>query len=102
NISQSSLVVSNLNRNKKYTFVFYGSINDNMTETAYIVTGKNEGVGYLDNDNNLEKLAVIKDIEPADDATITIKMAPGPNNNHWARFFGVNAAIILPEGQTFP
>src|SRR5690606_31831969 len=56
NIPQSGLTVSNLNREKKYTFVFYGAINDNDTETQYTVVGKNEGRGLLDNDNNLAKL----------------------------------------------
>jgi len=102
NIPQSGLTVSNLNREKKYTFVFYGAINDNDTETQYTVVGKNEGRGLLDNDNNLAKLVVIRDIEPADDATISIKMSAGPNNNQWARFFGVNAMVILPEGMDVP
>ena len=81
---------------------FYGAIGDNDTETRYTVTGKNEGTGLLDNDNNLAKLVVIRDIEPADDATISIKMSPGPNNSQWARFFGVNAMLILPEGMDVP
>src|SRR5690606_13731854 len=63
-IPQSGFIVSNLNKAKKYTFVFYGAINDNGTETLYTVTGKNEGRGLLDNDNNLAKLVVIRDIEP--------------------------------------
>jgi len=101
-IPQSSFVVSNLNKDQQYTFVFYGSINDNQTETEFRVIGKNNGIGYLDNDHNLDKLVVIADIEPADDATVTIRLAPGPNNNHFARFFGVNAMIILPAGMEVP
>lgn len=102
NIPQSGFTVSNLNREEKYTFVFYGAINDNDTETQYTVVGKNEGTGSLDNDNNLGKLVVIKDIEPADDATIAIKLSAGPNNNQWAKFFGVNAMLILPAGMEVP
>ncbi|RNC66520.1 DUF4886 domain-containing protein [Proteiniphilum sp. X52] len=101
-ILQSSLTLSNLNRDLKYTFVFYGHINDNNTETEYRVTGKNKGVGYLDNDNNLGKLVMIKDIVPNEDATITIDLKPGPNNKQWAKFFGLNAMMILPEGYSLP
>lgn len=101
-VPQSSFMVSNLNRDLKYTFVFYGSINDDQTETEFNVMGKNSGKGYLDNDNNLGKIVVIENIEPEPDATITIQLKPGPNNNHWNLFFGVNAMMILPEGMPVP
>lgn len=101
-LPQSSFVVSNLNRDQKYTFVFYGSINDDKTETEFSVLGKNSGKGILDNDNNLGKVVVIENIEPEADATITIQLKPGPNNNHWNLFFGVNAMMILPEGMPVP
>ncbi len=101
-IPQSSFVVSNLNKDLKYTFVFYGSINDNRTETEFNVIGANTGKGALDNDNNLGKVVVIENIEPQADATITIQLKPGPNNNHWNLFFGVNAMMILPEGMPVP
>lgn len=101
-IGQSSLVVSNLNTAKKYSFVFYGAITDDQTETQFDVIGKNNGMGLLDNDFNMGKLVVIRDIEPLDNGTVTITMSPGPNNNQWARFFGVNAMMILPEGMDVP
>lgn len=101
-IPQSGLTLSNLNREQKYTLVFYGSINDNRTETEYHVMGANEGNGYLDNDNNLGKLVVIRDIQPAEDATIAVRMKPGPNNTQFARFFGINAMMVLPEGMEVP
>lgn len=101
-IPQSGFTVSNLNRSLKYTFVFYGHINDNDTETEYRVIGSNEGIGFLDNDNNLGKIVVIKDIIPNEDATITIKLKPGPNNTQWAKFFGINAMMILPQGYALP
>lgn len=99
---KSSFSVSNLNRDLKYTFVFYGSINDDKTETVFNVIGKNSGKGYLDNDNNLGKVVVIENIEPQEDATITIELGPGPNNQQWARFFGINAMLILPQGMPLP
>ncbi|MDD4777036.1 MAG: DUF4886 domain-containing protein [Fermentimonas sp.] len=101
-INESGFLLSNLNRDQKYTLVFYGSINDNNTETEFHVIGKNEGTGSLDNDNNLGKLVVIENIEPAEDATITIKMRPGQNNEQWAKFFGINAMMVLPEGMPVP
>lgn len=101
-IPQSSLTLSNLNRDQRYTFAFYGSINDNRTETEFHVVGANEGNGYLDNDNNLGKLVVIEGIQPANDATITIRVKPGPNNMQWAKFFGINAMIMVPEGSPIP
>lgn len=101
-IAQSGFRVSNLNKNEKYTFVFYGAINDDKSETQYTVIGKNQGSGILDNDYNLGKLVVIKDIEPMDDASITIQMTMGPNNEQFAKFFGINAMMILPEGMDVP
>lgn len=101
-IPQSGLMLSNLNRNQKYTLVFYGSINDNGTETMFEVAGATQGVASLDNDNNLGRVAVVEGIQPAEDATIQIKMKPGPNNNHWNLFFGVNVMMLLPEGMPVP
>ena len=101
-IPQSGLMLTNLNRNQKYTVVFYGSINDNRSETEFDVVGANQGVASLDNDNNLGRLAIVEGIEPAEDATISIKVKPGPNNNHWNLFFGVNVMMLLPEGMPVP
>ncbi len=101
-VPQSSFVVSNLNRDQKYTFVFYGSINDDGTETEFNVIGKNSGKAALDNDNNLGKIVVVEGVQPEDDATITIRLKPGPNNKHWNLFFGINAMMILPEGMPIP
>ena len=100
--SKSSFNVSNLNKKQKYTFVFYGSINDDKTETEFNVIGKNSGKAYLDNDNNLGKVVVIENIEPQSDASITIQLTPGPNNQQWAKFFGINAMAIFPEGAPLP
>lgn len=100
--AQSRLVLSNLNKNQKYSFMFYASINDDGSETQYTVIGKNQGTALLDNDNNLGKYVIIENIEPEDDATITIRLSPGPNNVQFAKFFGVNAMVILPSGMSTP
>jgi len=100
--AQSSFVLSNLNRDEKYSFMFYGSINDDGTETRFTVIGKNEKTGLLDNDNNLGKYVFLEDIEPGDDGSITIRLSPGPNNTQFAKFYGVNAMAILPSGMAPP
>lgn len=98
----SSFALSNFNKDQKYTFVFYGHINDSGTETEFRVIGKNEGVAYLVNDHNWDNVAVVTDISPTDYGTLIIRLTKGPNNRHWAGFFGINAMIIMPEGYTLP
>lgn len=98
----SSLKLSNLNKDLKYSFFLYGSINDVGTETQYTLSGKNEETALLTTDYNFDRSVVIRDIVPADDATIVIKLQPGPHNTQWARFMGINALIIIPEGYQFP
>lgn len=98
----SSFALSNFNKDTKYTFVFYGHINDGATETEFKVIGKNEGVAYLVNDHNMDRVAVVSGISPTDYGTLIIQMTKGPNNRHWAGFFGVNAMIITPDGYSLP
>ncbi|MFV0268995.1 MAG: DUF4886 domain-containing protein, partial [Draconibacterium sp.] len=98
NFAVSSFALSNFNKDQKYTFIFYGHINDNSTETEYKVIGKNEGVDYLVNDNNLNVVAIVSGISPTDYGTLLIRLTKGPNNRHWAGFFGINAMIITPDG----
>ncbi len=100
--AESGLMLSNLNKEQRYTLVFYGSVNDHGTETEFRVTGDNEKIGYLDNDNNLGKQLILYDIEPAEDGTIAIRMKPGPNNIHNSRFYGINVLSIYPEGVEVP
>ena len=93
-----SFKVSNLNTTKKYTFVFYGAINDKNTGTRFKVKGVNEGQMDLSNDYNRDKLAIIENIQPRQDGTIDIELSMAPFNTQWGGFFGVNAMIIVPEG----
>lgn len=97
-VPKSGFILSNLNKNLKYTFIFYGSINDIGTETEYRVMGENEESAFLVNDYNDSRVAIIRDIIPKDDATIEIQLQPGPGNIQWAKFFGVNVMLIVPEG----
>ncbi|HBL34267.1 MAG TPA: hypothetical protein DDZ96_10700 [Porphyromonadaceae bacterium] len=97
----SSLILSNLNKEKKYSFVLYATINDKGTQTEYRIKGRNEGVGYLDTDHNLSKVVAINDIVPDDNGEITILIKQGPNNVQYWGYYGLNAMIVLPEGETF-
>ena len=94
----SGFKVSGLTAGERYTFTFYGHINDSGTQTEFHVIGKNDGVSYLVNDYNMNRVAAIKGIEPNDDGTISIEMKPGPDNVQWAKFYGVNAMVIMAEG----
>ena len=87
-----------MNTTKKYTFVFYGAINDKNTGTRFKVRGVNEGQMDLSNDYNKDKLAIIENIQPRQDGTVDIELTMAPFNTQWGGFFGVNAMIIVPEG----
>jgi len=97
-IPLSGFKVSGLTKGEKYTFTFYGHINDSGTQTEYRVIGKNNGVACLVNDYNPDRVAAIKGIEPDDDGNIYIEMRPGPDNTQWAKFYGVNVMVIMAEG----
>lgn len=97
----SSLIVSNLNTNQTYSFVLYATINDKGTQTEYRVSGKNEGVGYLDTDHNLSKAVVINDIEPDDNGEITILVKKGPDATQHFGYYGLNTMIVLPGGISY-
>lgn len=94
----SILTLSGLNVGEKYTFNFYGNINDNGTQTAYHVVGSNEGTDYLINDYNGDKVASVNGILPKSDGTIDVELSPGPKNVQFALFCGINVMVIMPEG----
>ena len=96
-IPLSGFKVTGLSQGTKYTFSFYGHINDRGTETEFHVIGKNDGVAYLVNDYNLDRTVEIKGIEPNDEGVVYIEMKPGPNNVQWAKFFGVNTMVLSEE-----
>lgn len=96
--SRGAFKVSNMNTTMKYTFIFYGAINDSNTGTHFTVTGINSGAGDLKNDFNTDKVVIINSIQPRKDGTVDIELTKAPFNTHWAGFFGVNAMIIIPDG----
>ena len=97
-IPVSSFKMSGLTKGEKYTFTFYGHINDSNTQTEYRVIGANEGSACLVNDFNPDRVAAVKGIEPAEDGTVNIELQPGPDNTQWAKFFGINVMVVMPEG----
>ena len=101
-VESAGFILSNMKKTQKYTFYFYGSIDDRETETEYRVTGGREETVYLINDNNRSNFAIVKGITPNEDAQISIMMRPGPRNTQWARFYGINVMIITPEEVEYP
>lgn len=97
-IPVSSFRMSGLTPGEKYTFIFYGHINDSRTQTQYRVVGANEGSACLVNDYNSDRIATVKGIEPAADGTVNIELSPGPDNTQWAKFFGINVMVVMAEG----
>lgn len=101
-LPEATMRLSNLNKEMKYTFIFYGNINDKLTQTLYTVTGKNESSATLVNDDNLDRFAIIEGIEPSENADIIIKLGIGPENQQWAKFYGINVLLIVPDGYNLP
>lgn len=97
-IPLSGFEITGLNPHEKYSFSFYGHINDNGTQTVYKAIGKNSGQAMLVNDYNADRVAAIKGIEPDKNGTITIEMSFGPDNVQFAKFFGINVMVIMAEG----
>lgn len=97
---ESEFVVSNLNRNETYSFVFYGSRRDagDNRETRYHVKGKNSGDDLSNTSSNSGDLAVVENIKPNEDGTITITLSAGPNNNNSAKYFYINTMCVVPSG----
>ncbi len=101
-IPRSVFLLSNLNKTQKYTFVFYGYINDEGVESEFNVIGKNRGMVRVVNTNNTSEVGIVRDIQPDDYGNIQIVLSKGPNNTQFYGFYGLNAMIIGPEGYTFP
>ena len=78
-----------------YTLTFYASRNatDNR-ETEYTVKGSSESAVYLNVAGNIEDQAIVENLNPAADGTITISIAPGPNNDNGNHFTYLGALQI--------
>lgn len=101
-----TLQLTGLNPSSSYDFTFFGSrtgVTDNR-ETAYAITGSNNGTGLLDTSNNTSNVAIVTGIIPTALGGITINVSPGPNNNNSSGFFYLGAmrieSIDVPEPST--
>ena len=96
------ITLGGLNADTKFTFSFFASrdqVTDNR-EAKYKVTGLTEEIVYLDASNNKKNIAKVPDIRPAQNGTIKIEVAPGPNNNNSLKYYYLGAMRI--EYSTVP
>lgn len=94
--SLSTLLLSNLDLNKIYTFSFFGSragVSDNR-DVEYIVTGANSGSAVRNASSNTGNIAKIENIAPLADGTISVTIQKGINNQ--TVYYYLNAMQILP------
>ncbi len=97
-VPNSTLTISNMNKDLKYTLVFYASrkgVSDNR-ETEYYVQGINEGKAYVNAASNTSTTGKVEAIQPTEKGTITIILNPGANNSNGSKFYYINAMWIYP------
>ncbi|MGE0078014.1 MAG: GDSL-type esterase/lipase family protein [Bacteroidales bacterium] len=90
------VTLSGLDINSKYSFTIFASrdgATDNR-ETQYVITGSEKDTAYLNTSSNTSNVCTIEDMIPADNGTITIDVAPGPNNNNDKGYYYLGAIII--------
>lgn len=95
-IKKGEFVISNLNKNIAYDFMFFGSranCTDNR-ETKFKVTGITEQVLTLNAANNTSNVVKAEGITPTSDGIIKIEVTAGENNNNIYKFFYINALRI--------
>ena len=69
---------------------------------VWMTTLAQEGIETLKIYDNADNVAVVADIYPTDYGTLVVRLTKGPENVHWAGFFGVNLMVIYPEGYPIP
>jgi len=87
---------TNLTPGKPHTFVFFASrtgASDNR-EARYTLQGLSAETVYLDASNNAANTATAT-LFPANDGTVRIEVAPGPNNNNSSGFFYLGAMKVI-------
>jgi hypothetical protein len=99
-------VISNLVTGRPYSFSIFGArgveATDNRT-TKYTITGETVQVVYLDALNNTSHIALVKDIKPAPNGTISIKVEKeSPPNNNTNGFYYLNALKMWSLQSTDP
>jgi lysophospholipase L1-like esterase len=98
--------ITGLDPTKRCNLTFYASrmsVGDNR-ETRYTVTGTGQTFADLDAANNVDQAAVLQNIQPSEDGTMTIALTPGPGNNNANHFtyLGVfRLEVSSPGGGVF-
>ncbi|MFO7368968.1 MAG: SGNH/GDSL hydrolase family protein [Bacteroidales bacterium] len=96
-----ALTLSGLKRSTLYSFTFFASrmgAADNR-EAQYTVIGTNKDSAYLNASENTTQVVTISNIQSAENGTITIKVAPGPNNDNEKKYYYIGAVRIVAEKQ---
>lgn len=97
NITEASLLISNLNPAQQYNFQMLSSrtATDNR-EISFTVIGATEETVFVNGASNTTDIAKVENIAPKGDGTIKIVVTAGPNNNNGNKFYYLNAIQIAP------
>lgn len=95
-IEKSMLLISGLDKDKKYNFCYFGSRNSSSDnrETVFITSGANEVTVSQNTSNNKTEISCANDVQPNNDGQVVITITSGPNNNNSSGFYYVNAMRI--------
>src|SRR5690606_3829944 len=94
---KSTLKLSGLDKNRKYSLCFFGSragSDSSSIETKYTAKGKKQAAAVLDAANNTSATACINAIKPDRQGKITITVTAGENNSSPYGFYYLNAMQI--------
>jgi lysophospholipase L1-like esterase len=95
------LLLSNLYPDAKYDFLMFASRSATDNRETYITaSGKNEATAYVNASDNTENLAIVSEIIPNDNGTISITVGAGPQNNNGYKFYYINSLRISPAQYT--
>ena len=97
-VGESGFTIHNLKKSQFYDFYIYASLDGSVVETEYTISGKNSETIALDNSFNTNRIAIIKNIAPDDNAQVIITMRMGPRNDFWSGYYGINAMALTPAG----
>lgn len=97
------ITFSNLDISTPYSFTIFASreASDNR-ETKYTVSGSSTVEILLDAAGNTSNLAVVNDLLPASNGTISIIASPGENNTNSYQFFYMGVVKVFFENSYIP
>ncbi|MFC2129512.1 GDSL-type esterase/lipase family protein [Bacteroidota bacterium] len=97
------ITLSNLDLSVPYSFSIFASRSEtDNRETKYVVTGSNTAEASINVTSNSSNAALINNIFPAPDGTITIIASPGENNDNSYGFFYMGVVQIFFENNYIP